>query len=350
MLWFIGLGISGFESIPNRAIDVISNADVVYLEQFTSPINDRDLSKIRDMCRGRFRLGRRWMIEDGKEILNDAVDKTTVLLTYGDPYIATTHIELRARATSQGIETRSIHAASALTAIIGQCGLHVYKVGRIATIMSETNLLVTPYYTIYKNLIEGYHTLLLLEYNQDRDFFIAPNTALGNLLDTESGQQRGVVTESTWCIIASRVGQTDQRIVAGKISSLIDIDFGPPPHSIIIPGTLHFTESDALEAFVRCIDAPTNNTEMTTKISAQMLNRYIPMIHDAIQEIEPLCANIPNIDQILENAKLYVQDAERFLQDGHEEVAVLSVGYADGLVDAIRIQCGLEPKIADTSN
>ena len=44
--------------------------------------------------------------------------------------------------------------------MIGECGLHFYKVGRIATIMSEMKSLTTPYYVIYKNFIEGNHTVL----------------------------------------------------------------------------------------------------------------------------------------------------------------------------------------------
>ena len=47
MLWFIGLGISGFKSIPNQALEVLENADIVYLEQFTSPISKSDLVKIK---------------------------------------------------------------------------------------------------------------------------------------------------------------------------------------------------------------------------------------------------------------------------------------------------------------
>ena len=69
-----------------------------------------------------------------------------VLLAYGDPYIATTHIELRVRAIEDKIKTFSIHESSSLTSMIGECGLHFYKVGRIATIMSEIKSLTTPYY------------------------------------------------------------------------------------------------------------------------------------------------------------------------------------------------------------
>lgn len=48
---------------------------------------------------------------------------------------------------------------------------------------------------------------------------------------------------------------------------------------------------------------------------------------------------------ILENTELYVQDAEKFLEEGQDEVAILSIGYADGLVDALRLAKGLEPKM-----
>jgi diphthamide biosynthesis methyltransferase len=33
MLWFVGLGISGSKSIPVEALEVLSKADIVYLEQ-----------------------------------------------------------------------------------------------------------------------------------------------------------------------------------------------------------------------------------------------------------------------------------------------------------------------------
>ena len=48
---------------------------------------------------------------------------------------------------------------------------------------------------------------------------------------------------------------------------------------------------------------------------------------------------------ILENAELYIQDAEKFLEDGQDEVAILSIGYADGLVDALRLAKGFDPKM-----
>ena len=345
MLSFVGLGISGFESIPIEGLETISNADIVYLEQFTSPISESDLKKIQDSIKGEFKLAKRWLVEDGNEILEMSKEKNVVLLAYGDPYIATTHIELRARAIENKIKTHSIHASSSLTSMIGECGLHFYKIGRIATIMSEMKSLTTPYYVIYKNLVEGNHTVLLLEYNQDKDFFLDPKDALKGLLETEQGQRRKVLTESSYVIIATRIGFKDQKIISGKISSLTNTDFGKPPHTVIIPGRLHFTESDALKLFGECIDEPFDNSEKTQKISIQMMRKYVPMVREALEEIEPYYKNQKEFEVILENAELYIKDAEKFLDDGQDEVAILSIGYADGLVDALRLAKGLEPKM-----
>lgn len=345
MLWFAGLGISGAKSIPLEVQEVLGKADIVYLEQFTSPIGKSDLAKIKKMTKGEFKTAKRWQVEDGSEILKNAKRKKVVLLSYGDPYIATTHIELRARAIEEKIKTHSIHASSSLTSMIGECGLQFYKVGRIATIMSDMKSLTTPYYVIYKNIIEGNHTVLLLEYNQDKDFFLDPKDALTGLIETEKGQKRSVINSDTYAIVASRIGFKDQSIVSGKISSLKKQDFGKPPHTVIITGRLHFTESDALKIFGKCIDEPSDNSEKTKKISVQMMKKYVPMVREALEEVEPLYKDQKEFQTILENAELYIQDAEKFLEDGQDEVAILSIGYADGLVDALRLAKGMEPKM-----
>jgi len=345
MLWFVGLGISGAKSIPHEALEVLSKADIVYLEQFTSPIGKSDLAKIKKMTNGEFKAAKRWLVEDGNEILKKAKRKKVVLLSYGDPYIATTHIELRTRAIQEKIKTYSIHASSSLTSMIGECGLQFYKVGKIATIMSEMNSLTTPYYVIYKNIIEGNHTVLLLEYNQDKDFFLDPKDALLGLIETEKGQKRNVIDYSTYAIVVSRIGFKDQSIISGKISSLKKVNFGKPPHTVIIPGRLHFTESDALKKLGNCIDEPFDNSDKTKKISVQMMKKYVPMVREALEEVEPHYKGQKEFQTILENARLYIQDAQTFLEDGQDEVAILSIGYADGLVDALRLAMGLNPKM-----
>jgi diphthine synthase len=344
MLWFVGLGISGLGSIPFDAQNILKKADIVYLEQFTSIIPKSDITKLKKLVKGEFKAVKRWMVEDGQEILKNAKKKNVVLLSYGDPYIATTHIELRTRAIHKKIKTNTIHASSAITALVGECGLHYYKIGKVVTIMKEIQS-TSAYYAIYGNLLSGDHTILLLEYNQDADFFLDPKDALSNLLASEKEQTRNVLSQNIFAIVTSRIGLKDQMITAGKISSLIKLDFGKPPHTIIIPGSLHFTESDALKVLAKCIDEPTDNSTQIKKISDQMMEKYIPMVKKALEEITPHYKDSKEFKLVLENAGLYIEDAKKFHELGKDELAVLSIGYADGLVDALRMAKGFEPKI-----
>ena len=345
MLWFVGLGISGTQSIPIEVVKIIQEADFVYLEAFTSPISKQHEDEIKNMVNGSFKIAKRWLVEDGQEILKTSKSSTAVLLSYGDPYVATTHIELRTRAKLENIETNTIHSASAITSMTGEAGLQFYKVGRMVTIMNEKKSTITPYTAIFKNLTQGLHSIILLEYNHDENYFLDPKDAISNLLDVEKEQKRNVLNNDTFAIIASRIGFETQKIISGKFSNLLKVDFGEPPHSIIITGKLHFTESDAINVLTECIDKSSDNSDGIKSISVQMIERYVPMVRKALEEIRPLYNNSEEFQEVFENAELYINDAENFLKQGKDENAVLSIGYADGLVDALRIAKGIDPKM-----
>ena len=345
MLWFVGLGISGTKSISIEVEKMIQEADFVYLEAFTSPISQTHEEEIKKIVNGNFKIAKRWLVEDGQEILKAAKNSTVILLSYGDPYVATTHIELRTRAKLENIETNTIHSASAVTSMIGEAGLQFYKVGRVVTIMNEKKSTITPYTNIFKNLTQGLHSIILLEYNHDKKYFLDPKNAILDLLDIEKEQKRTVLSDDTFAIIASRIGIETQKIVSGKFSNLLKVDFGEPPHSIIIPGKLHFTESDAINVLTECLDKPSDNSARIKSISVQMIERYVPMVRKALEEIKPLYNESKEFREVFENAELYIDDAENFLKQGKDENAVLSIGYADGLVDALRMAKGIEPKI-----
>ena len=164
-------------------------------------------------------------------------------------------------------------------------------------------------------------------------------------LEQEKEQNRKVFSEQTYGIVASRIGDEDQRIIAGKFTDLEKQNFGPSPHTIIIPGIMHFTESDALKVLAHCISPPEDNTPKIEKISSQMMKKYIPMVRRALEQIRPYYRDSKEFASVLENADLYIKDSERFFSQGQEELAILSIGYADGLVDALRIGQGLEPEL-----
>ena len=345
MLWFVGLGISGTKSIPIEVVKIIQEADIVYLEAFTSPISQMHEEEIKNMVNGSFKIAKRWLVEDGREILEASKTSTVVLLAYGDPYMATTHIELRTRAELENIKTKTIHSASAVTSMIGEAGLQFYKVGRVVTIMNEKKSTITPYNAIFKNLTQGLHSVILLEYNHDKKYFLDPKNAISDLLDIENTQKKNALDNDTFAIIASRIGFETQKITSGKFSNLLETDFGEPPHSIIIPGKLHFTESDAINVLTECLDKPSDNSSKIKNTSAQMIERYVPMVRKALEEIKPLYNDSKEFQEVFENAKLYIDDAENFLKQGKDENAVLSIGYADGLIDALRMAKGIDPKM-----
>ena len=345
MLWFVGLGISGISELSDNTISVIKNADTVYLESFTSPISETEKEQLANMCDGEFKIAKRWLVEDGNEILENAKKREVVLISYGDPYIATTHLELKTRAVTDKIETKTIHSSSIVSSLIGEIGLQYYKVGKILTIMNDPKSMITPYNTISNNLLSKMHSVILLEYNEDKSFFLAPQDALSLLLDAEKIQNRKIISLDTFAIIASRIGKSDQNITSGKISNLIKKEFGNPPHTIIIPGSLHFTESNAVKIVTDCIDEPFDNSANVKDVSEQMIEKYVPMVREALEEIKPHYENLKEYEDVLINAKLYIDDAENFLKEGKKEYAVLSIGYADGLVDALRIAKGLDPKM-----
>ena len=345
MLWFVGLGISGTNSISIDVVKIIQEADFVYLEAFTSPISQIHEDEIKNIVNGDFKIAKRWLVEDGQEILKTSKSSTVVLLSYGDPYVATTHIELRTRAKLEKIETKTIHSASAITSMIGEAGLQFYKIGRIMTIMNEKKSTMTPYSAIFKNLTDGLHSVILLEYNQDKNYFLDPKNAISNLLDIEREYKRDVLTNDTFAIVASRIGFETQKIISGKLGNLLKIDFGEPPHSIIVTGKLHFTESDAINVLTECLDKPSDNSSKIKNISVQMIEKYVPMVRKALEEIRPLYNDSKEFKEVFENAELYINDAENFLKQGKDETAVLSIGYADGLVDALRIAKGIDPKM-----
>jgi diphthine synthase len=78
---------------------------------------------------------------------------------------------------------------------------------------------------------------------------MSANEAMRVLLEVEKKRDEKVFTEETLCIVLAKVGSFDYVMKAGKVGELLDMDFGVPPHTLIVPGKLHFMEEEYLEAF-----------------------------------------------------------------------------------------------------
>jgi diphthine synthase len=231
MLWIIGIGVNGYRGISTEALEVLKNCDKIYLERFTSPISDNDIRSLdaliaknsheHNIKHNIITPVQRWFVEDGRELIEQSKIKNIALLTYGDPLIATTLTELHVRAVKRSIKVKIIHAASGITSLIGETGLHIYKFGRTVTMMSGFQSYISVYNTILDNLLAGNHTLVLTEYtnNNDNLFFLDPTYFFERMLQADEDTRYGAFSQDTFVIVASRVGTEQQQIESGKVNN-----------------------------------------------------------------------------------------------------------------------------------
>lgn len=257
MLYLIGLGLGNEKDITLKGLEAVKSCDVVYLENYTSKLqcSVKDLENIYGQ---KIILAERKDIEGDEEkgrnpIIEDAKTKKVALLVIGDPMGATTHIDMMLRCRKRRIECKVIHNASIINAV-GIVGLELYKYGKTTSIpFPENNFQPETAYDVIKlNIRNDLHTLCLLDLRPNENRFMSVNEAIKILLDIgkkrvmEKKEKKARFREDTFCIGCARIG-SDYMIKAGKAKDLLEIDFGPAPHCLIVPGKLHFVEEDALK-------------------------------------------------------------------------------------------------------
>ena len=173
------------------SLDVLKNCDKIYYESATSPVISNDVlgELSRALPDSKIEGVKREFVEDGRTILEAAKESTVALVCSGDPMVATTHQELRTRAIKLGIQTRVIHGSSIIAAVGGELGLHSYNFGRIVT-MTREPMQYTAYNTIFRNLLQGLHSTILLEWDESTGFFLEPVRAVKSLLGSRSRSQK----------------------------------------------------------------------------------------------------------------------------------------------------------------
>ena len=250
-LIFVGLGLNNEKGISLKGLEETKTADYVFLELYTSLLPEFSLQQLKAIAGKQLKVIKRHHLEEenGALILKASEKGKTVLLVPGDPFIATTHVALRIEAKKRGIKTRIIHGASIRSAIIGLSGLHSYKFGKTVTIPFPENFSETPYNVITQNKKVGLHTLCLLDLKADEKCYLSIKEGLTLLLESEQKKKKCVVTPNTLAVGAARVGRDKPALKAGYVKSLLNFDFGGPPHSLIFLGKLHFMEAEALVAF-----------------------------------------------------------------------------------------------------
>jgi len=136
-----------------------------------------------------------------------------------------------------------------MTAVPGLLGLQHYKFGRTASLPfpQEGYSPTSPYEIVAENLERGLHTLALLDIDSERGRFMTAGEGIHLLLDMERRVGRGALSGASLMCVVARAGSPDCLVRADAAQELMEEDFGPPLHTLVVPGKLHFMEERALE-------------------------------------------------------------------------------------------------------
>jgi diphthine synthase len=248
-LIFVGLGLYDEKDITLRGFSELENCGKIFAEFYTSNLVGLDKNTFEKKLGKTLEILTREETENGNKILEYASQEKVGFLTCGDPMIATTHVDLRLRAMRKGIDTKIVHSGSIITAAPGLLGLQNYKFGRSTTLAfpEKEYFPTSPYTTIKENKERGLHTLVLLDIQADKDIYMTANQGMELLLKMEEKIGEKMLDEDSVICIVARAGSLDPIIAANSVKKLLNKNFGPPLHTLIVPGKLHFMEIEALE-------------------------------------------------------------------------------------------------------
>jgi diphthine synthase len=247
-LYLIGIGLADEKDITLRGLETVKKCSKIYLENYTSLLQceKEDLEKVYG---GKIFSADRETTEQGDEaIINEAKSQNVAFLVVGDPLSATTHIQLFKLAKENNVDVQVIHNASILTAV-GEVGLELYKFGKTTSLpfLEDHPQLETPYNVIKEN--GELHTLCLLDLKPSENKFMTVKEAVEILEKIEERKQERIIHDNLLVVGCARLGSENKLIRVGKVDEIRELDFGKPPHCLIIPGKLHFVEEEMLRLF-----------------------------------------------------------------------------------------------------
>lgn len=270
VFYIIGLGLGDERDITLKGLEAIKTCEKIYLESYTSILGVKKENLEKLYGKQIIEADRETCEETIDEILSQAKqfeEKNTAFLVVGDPFCATTHMDLFLRAVKQGLKVEIVHNASIINAV-GCSGMQVYRFGEVVSLpfFTETWKPFSFYEKIEQNIKANLHTLLLLDikvkersvenllkgkkiYEPPR--FMEISVAVQQLLETEKNKGKNIIKEKMKAIGLGRIGMTDQIIVSGSLEDFLNIPMGPPLHSFVLCAPeLHIIEEEMFNFYL----------------------------------------------------------------------------------------------------
>lgn len=242
---FVGLGLNDEKGLTVEGLEEARKADAVFAEFYTNIMPGLDVEKLELLLGKKIVVLDRAQLEDenGRQILEATGRGKVAFLVPGDPMIATTHVSIMLELARKGIQSRIVHGPSIASAVCGATGLQSYKFGKTVTMPQESGVPGSLVEGMMDNRKRGLHSLVLLDVRSDRSKQLTVGEAAAKLVAADP------LFESWLGVGVARVGSRDQFVLAGRLGRLQREDFGKIPHSLVIPGRLHFVEVEFLKVF-----------------------------------------------------------------------------------------------------
>ncbi|KAM0681783.1 hypothetical protein GINT2_000300 [Glugoides intestinalis] len=244
MLYIIGTGLNNYKDISLRSLEILKEADKIYQECYTC-IQLGNFTDLESLIGKKIIMADRKMVEETNQIVEDAKTLKIVFLVAGSPFFATTHTDIFLRAKERGVETKVIHNVSILN-VKGCYGLYSYHFGKTVSIpyFTETNKPISFYDNICSNNAINLHTLCLLDIKTDENRFMTANEAIKQVLYADEQTNRGMFTLETKLFAVCRFATDEEAVYYDTARNLLEINFGKPLHSLIIPAKLSCIEEE----------------------------------------------------------------------------------------------------------
>lgn len=332
-LYLIGLGLGSRGYLTLKALKTIERSDKIYLDSYTSFLDQDLLAELMKRFKGKIVKADRRLLEDGSSRIVEEAEKMEVcVLVPGDPLVATTHLSILLEASRRDIKFEVVHGVSAYSALISASCLQAYKFGRTVTIPKSGVGVESCYRSILENMELGLHTLVLLDTAEGG---LEIPAAIKMLSRVEEKLGMGLISEKRLLICLARIGFSDEFKWAGPLAQALNMEHPPPPHSIIFPGNLHFSEAEALKEILRA-DPETVDSHLPPRYSWSRLSKYISSVESVLNTLKIL-DDSSRLRETISLARSYLEDSQRFRSEGRIFDALAATSYAEGLLDGLRL-------------
>ncbi len=248
MFYLVGIGLK-VENLTLEAKKVLSKADQVFLENYTSEYSEGLLKELESVIGKKFRvIGREGVETNFDSALASAKKNNIALMVFGNVLTATTHIQLLLDAKEKGVKYKIIPGIS-ITNTIAETGLDEYKFGRTTTICyhSENFEPETFFDHILQNKKNGLHTLCLLDIKKDEKPSRLMNCREAILLLEKICSKRSEKNDFEYVAMIGMQSEK-QKILFGREKIFSEEETKTVfPQSLIVIGKMNEKEKEAVE-------------------------------------------------------------------------------------------------------